>query len=111
MRQKIDRYLPNMYFILEYRYLEMDNNTTEISIKPFVIGIKNWLFSKNPKGDHTTTTVYRIIETTKANNLIDKMYLSYIFDKMTGIDDFSNFDVEVLIPWASKIPYNVKNLK
>ena len=38
-----------MYFILEDGHLEIDNNAAERAIKPFVIGRKNWLFSKNPR--------------------------------------------------------------
>lgn len=78
-----------MYFILEDGYLEIDNNAVERVIKPFVISCKNWLFCKNQKGAHASATIYSIIKTAKANNLIDERYLAYLFDKMTGIDDFS----------------------
>ena len=100
--------LPNMYFILEDGHLEIDNNAAERAIKPFVIGRKNWLFSKNPKGAHASATIYSIIETAKANNLIAERYLVYLFDKMTGIDDFTKFDFEPLMPWSSEIPNNIK---
>ena len=40
------------------------------AIKPFVIGRENWLFCKNQKGAHASATIYSIIETAKANNLI-----------------------------------------
>lgn len=97
-----------MYFILEDGHLEIDNNAAERAIKPFVIGRKNWLFSKNPKGAHASATIYSIIETAKANNLIAERYLFYLFDKMTGIDDFTKFDFEPLMPWSSEIPNNIK---
>jgi len=32
------------------RSLEIDNNVTEMAIKPFVIGRKNWLFNNTSKG-------------------------------------------------------------
>lgn len=100
--------LPNMYFILEDGHLEIDNNAAERSIKPFVIGRKNWLFSKNPKGANASAIIYSIIETAKANNLIAERYLVYLFDKMTGIDDFTEFDFESLMPWSPEIPDNIK---
>ena len=100
--------LPNMYFILEDGHLEIDNNAAERAIKPFVIGRKNWLFCKNQKGAHASATIYSIIETAKANNLIAERYLVYLFDKMTGIDDFSKFNFEPLMPWADEIPDNIK---
>ncbi|MET3322597.1 UNVERIFIED_ORG: hypothetical protein ABIC97_005745 [Peribacillus simplex] len=36
-------------FLLDSR-LEIDNNRSERSIKPFVIGRKNWMFSNTPRG-------------------------------------------------------------
>ena len=50
-----------MYFILEDGHLELDNNAAERAIKPFVIGRKNWLFSKNPKGARANAILYSII--------------------------------------------------
>ena len=101
--------LPNMYFILEDGHLEIDNNAAERAIKPFVIGRKNWLFCKNQKEAHASATIYIIIETPKANNLIAERYLAYLFDKMTGIDDFSKFNFEPLMPWTDEIPECIKN--
>ena len=97
-----------MYFILEDGHLEIDNNAAERAIKPFVIGRKNWLFSKNPKGAHASATIYSIVETAKANNLIVERYLKYLFDKITGIDDFSKFKFDPLMPWSSEIPDYIK---
>ncbi|MCI6188449.1 MAG: IS66 family transposase, partial [Clostridium sp.] len=37
--------LPAMNYVLEDGELEIDNNSAERAIKPFVIGRKNWLFS------------------------------------------------------------------
>ena len=39
-----------LYVFLEDGHLEIDNNRSERSIKPFVIGRKNWLFSATSKG-------------------------------------------------------------
>lgn len=100
--------LPNMCFILEDGHLEIDNNAAERVIKPFVIGRKNWLFCKNQKGAHASATIYSIIETAKANNLIAESYLVYLFDKMTGIDDFCKLNFEPLMPWSNEIPRCIK---
>lgn len=37
--------------------LELDNNRAERSIKPFVMGRKNWLFSNTPKGAVASSTI------------------------------------------------------
>ena len=63
---------------------------------------------KESKGAHASATIYSIIETAKANNLIAERYLVYLFDKMTGIDDFTKFDFEPLMPWSSEITNNIK---
>lgn len=49
--------------------LELDNNRGERSIKPFVIGRKNWLFSNTAKGAKASATIYSIIESAKENGL------------------------------------------
>jgi transposase len=47
--------------------LELDNNRSERSIKPFIIGRKNWLFSNTPRGAEASAIIYSIIETAKEN--------------------------------------------
>jgi hypothetical protein len=49
--------------------LELSNNRAERSIKPFVIGRKNWLFNNTPKGTVASAMIYSIVETTKENGL------------------------------------------
>jgi hypothetical protein len=43
--------------------LEIDNNRSERSIKPFVIGRKNWLFANTAKGAAASAMIYSIVET------------------------------------------------
>src|SRR5690625_2761667 len=43
---------------LEDGRLELDNNRAERSIKPFVIGRKNWMFSNTSKGAETSAIIY-----------------------------------------------------
>ncbi|OED45032.1 hypothetical protein ACH42_05935 [Endozoicomonas sp. (ex Bugula neritina AB1)] len=49
--------------------MDIDNNTAERAIKPFVIGRKNWLFSQNVNDANASTVLYSLIETAKANGL------------------------------------------
>ena len=56
------------------RYLDdgdypVDNNRAENSIRPFVIGRKNWLFSQSQKGATSSANLYSLIETAKLNDL------------------------------------------
>jgi len=49
------RYLMNVF--VDGR-VELSNNRAERSIKPFVIGRKNWLFSATPKGAKASSVIY-----------------------------------------------------
>jgi transposase len=70
----------------------IDNNVAENTIRPFVIGRKNWLFSGTPEGAHASALLYTLIETAKANNLEPYSYLRYLFEKLpnTPAEDIRN---------------------
>ncbi|GHU60642.1 hypothetical protein FACS1894171_2380 [Clostridia bacterium] len=53
-RKYLERYL------LDGR-LEISNNRAERSIKPFVIGRKNWLFANTPNGAKVSAVIYSLI--------------------------------------------------
>jgi transposase len=55
---------------LEDGRIELSNNRAERSIKPFVIGRKNWLFCNTPAGAKSSAVIYSIVETAKENGLI-----------------------------------------
>jgi len=82
---------------LDSPYLTPDNNAAERSIKPFVVGRKNWLFSGFPTGAKASSLFYSLIETAKANDLNPYGYLYWIFDQYAGKGD--DFDNEKLLPW------------
>lgn len=91
------KYLENI--LLDGR-LEISNNRAERSIKPFVIGRKNWLFSNTPKGADASAMFYSIIETAKENNLKPYEYLRYIFETAPNLDLAHHPSlVDVLLPW------------
>ena len=58
--------------------LELSNNLAERSIKPFVIGRKNFLFANTPHGAQGSAVIYSMIETAKANNLDPYRYLTWV---------------------------------
>ena len=65
-------------YLLDGR-LEISNNRAERSIKPFVIGRKNFLFANTPRGAKASTIMFSIIETAKENGLDPFKYLTYLF--------------------------------
>jgi hypothetical protein len=47
--------------------LEISNNRAERSIKPFVMGRKNFLFANTPCGAQASAVIYSVMETTEIN--------------------------------------------
>lgn len=84
--------------------LELDNNRGERSIKPFVIGRKNWLFSNTPRGAKSSATIYSIIETAKENGLIPFHYLIYLFEQLPNLEEQTEDTLDKLLPWSASIP-------
>lgn len=84
--------------------LELDNNRGERSIKPFVIGRKNWLFSNTPKGAKSSATIYSIVESAKANGLNPFNYLVYLFEKLPNMDISDPNALDELMPWSDSLP-------
>jgi hypothetical protein len=57
--------------------LEIDNNRAERSIKPFVIGHKNWLFHGN-----AGSILFSLIETCKQNQVEVFSWLKYVLSNI-----------------------------
>lgn len=64
-----------LYLNMTYCRLEISNNRAERAIKHLVIGKKNFLLPKSPKGAKAS-----VIESAKANNLNSFYYLNYLFE-------------------------------
>lgn len=92
------RWLMNFY--LDGR-CELSNNRAENSIRPFVIGRKNWLFCNSQKGAKASAVVYSIIETAKANGINPFSYLQFLFETMPNT---STAMLDSLLPWGQAVP-------
>ena len=90
------KYLENV--LLDGR-LELSNNRSERSIKPFVIGRKNWIFSNTENGATASAIFYSIIETAKENGLMPYEYLKYVFETAPNIDLNHEEALNSLLPW------------
>lgn len=85
--------------------IELSNNRAERSIKPFVIGRKNWLFCNTPGGAKSSAIVYSLIQTAIENKLKPQAYLQYIFEQ---IQLHGSEQVEAILPWSESIPAQCK---
>jgi len=90
-------------FMLDGR-LEIDNNRSERSIKPFVIGRKNWIFSNSSKGATSSATIYSVVETAKENGLNPFIYLMYLLERLPNMDIKDKDALDKLMPWSDSLP-------
>lgn len=93
---------------LEDGDLEIDNNSAERSIRPFVIGRNNWLFSTSTKGAQASALIYSIIETAKNNNLVVEKYLLYLMDKFVNINPNDKESLLKILPFSKELPEDLK---
>lgn len=84
--------------------LEIDNNRSERSIKPAVIGRKAWLFANTPRGARASAIIYSIVETAKANGLNPYYYLRYLFEQLPKMDTTDENGLDQLLPWSTILP-------
>ena len=81
---------------------EIDNNRAERSIKPFVMGRKNFLFCDTVNGAKASAVIFSLIETAKENGLNPEKYLVYLMEKMPGLDFTKTPELlENLLPWSA----------
>ncbi|NDY74534.1 IS66 family transposase [Desulfobacter hydrogenophilus] len=81
---------------VDLAYVTLDNNMAENTIRPFVIGRKNWLFSVTPEGAAASAALYSLIETAKANGLEPYWYFRYLLEKLP--DAMTEDDYKALLP-------------
>lgn len=91
-------------YLLDGR-LEISNNRAERSIKPFVIGRKNWMFSVSQAGARTSAMYYSLLISARENGLNPYEYLVYVFSQAPNLGkagyaaSFSD-----LLPTSDKLP-------
>lgn len=90
-------------YLLDGR-ISIDNNLAERAIKPFVIGRKNFLFAKSPKGASASAMCYSIVHTAKSNGLVPFEYLKYLFEQLPNVDFENPVVLDALLPWAEELP-------
>jgi transposase len=93
-----------LYAYLQDGRLEIDNNRAERSIKPFVIGRKNWLFAQSTRGADASATIYSIIETAKEHQLNPFAYLTYLLEQLPQRDLQHPSAFDDLLPWSPALP-------
>jgi transposase len=100
-RKYIERYLTD-------GRLEISNNRAERSIKPLVIGRKNWLFANTPAGARASAIYYSIVMTAIENGLNPYEYLKWVLTQMPNLGK-SRYasSIDELLPYSDDLPEQV----
>ena len=83
---------------LEDSRLELSNNRAKRSIKPFVMGRKNWLFANTPADVQPSAVIYSLIETAKENDLDHYRYLVWLLNNTPGLSQTDEAWAESFLP-------------
>ncbi len=70
--------------------MEISNNRAERSIKPFVIGRKNFLFANTARGAKASAIMYSLVETAKENEINPYDYLVWVLKAAPEMDPSQN---------------------
>ena len=89
---------PYLTRYLEDGRLELSNNRAERSIKPFVMGRKNWLFANTAGGAQASAVIYSLMETAKENGLDPYRYLLWILRNAPQLSETNKAWAESLLP-------------
>ena len=82
---------------VEAGYLPIDNNAAERAIKPFVIGLKAWLFSDTVNGATASAKIYSLVETAKVNGQEPYTWLRHVLERLPHASSVEEY--EALLPW------------
>jgi len=91
-------------YLLDGR-LEISNNRAERSIKPFIIGRKNFLFANTARGAKASAVMYSLVETAKENGVNPYDYLVWVLKAAPEMGLSQNSALaDRLLPGGSQIP-------
>jgi transposase len=76
--------------------LEIDNNAAERSLRPVVMGRKNYLFMGSDSGGQRAAVLYTLMETAKLNHLDPAFYLRTV---LARIVELPINHIKELLPW------------
>lgn len=76
--------------------IEVDNNSAERSIRPIVLGRRNYLFAGSDAGGERAANIYSLIGTAMLNAMDPYLYLRHVLER---IAEHPIHRIEELLPW------------
>ncbi|CAM4440620.1 IS66 C-terminal element [Vibrio agarivorans] len=68
-----------------------------LSVRPFVVGRKAWLFADTSQGAKASAVCYSLVETAKLNGLEPYSYLHTLLTQLPYVENLEQ--IEALLPW------------
>ncbi len=96
----VQRNWQRLTVFLDNPLVDPDNNWAENSIRPFVIGRKNWMFNGSPAGAKAGAVLYSLASTATANGLNEYQYFRHLFEKLPYAETQADF--RALLPTEFK---------
>lgn len=87
---------------LENGRCSLNNNLSENSIRPIIIGRKNWLFSDITNGVSANVLYLTIVEMAKTYDLDLYEYLKYLLEQHPS-KDMTDDELAKLAPWSEEV--------
>jgi len=83
--------------------IEIDNNTAQRSIRPIVLGRRNYLFAGSDAGGQRAANIYSLIGSAMLNQMDPYQYLRHVLER---IAEHPINRIAQLLPWnvAAKVP-------
>ena len=88
---------PTLEVFLKEGRVEIDNNLVENTIRPTVIGKKNWLFIGDADAGQRSAIIYTVIESCRRRGLDPYAYLR---DVLTRLPNMTNWQIPEVTPQA-----------
>lgn len=79
-------------------YLEISGNRAEQSVKPFVMGRKDWLFANADSGAKNSAMIYSLIETAEETSPAPYRYPVHVLTEASGLAAKRGCWAERLLP-------------
>ena len=94
---------------LEDGDVPMDNNASERAVRGFCIGKKNWQVLNIINGAKTSSVIYSIAETAKANSLKPYEHFKHLLTVITEHkEDTDRRFLEELLVWSPALPESIR---
>jgi transposase len=88
--------------------IEIDNNSAERSIRPLVLGRRNYLFAGSDSGGERAANIYSLIGTALLNDRDPYLYLRHVLER---IAEHPINRVDQLLPWHVRLEEPAERLR